>query len=99
MPPCHGGGHGFESHTHRESLEEIQGFFYLQYLHDFYTVTIRNSKKLIILVEFLGVLFVTIYFSCIFVVVINNHKHQIFKHYEKINKKRRGYYGLLLEEW
>ena len=55
MPPCHGGGHGFESHTHRESLEEIQGFFYLQYLHDFDTVTINNRKTLIILVGFSGV--------------------------------------------
>ena len=30
MPPCHGGGHGFESHTHRKSLTVMWGFFVVQ---------------------------------------------------------------------
>ena len=25
MPPCHGGGHGFESHTHRKTKESPNG--------------------------------------------------------------------------
>ena len=25
MPPCHGGGHGFESHTHRKNKESPNG--------------------------------------------------------------------------
>ena len=35
MPPCHGGGHGFESHTHRTKVlyKSCRALLILKYAH------------------------------------------------------------------
>ena len=41
MPPCHGGGHGFESHTHRSKVlyKPCRALFFCKH---YYKVTMRS---------------------------------------------------------